>query len=309
MISFDDPRFTKPRKQMHFCADSALLKTKDINDGPDPKEIIRRQYGRTNYIGDIPGCEADSIKHSMVTNRKTNPLVPIYQGLDYGDLLPPLLSSLLPPAMVYAPTLRAKLSSSASAPSMTKPSIFNESQGYIHKQERKESLANTFDDLLGVTQDQGMENYYDTGGNSGRGEAPVLSTSEPLKGLPPRWDKLKLDLSTNQGNINSARSGRINDAIINNYNNSSRNGSDHGSNITSAGDNIRGSGRSSYKPSPRPNSFGGEPATVFLGSGRRYSYEANNSGRNQGSGTPPVSMGARKAAREKQEDINSVRDL
>ena len=110
MLSYDDPIYTKPKKLMPYFPESCLLRTKDINIGPDPKVVVRREYGRTNYIGDIVGSESDSIKHSITTTRQTNPLVPVYQSLDYGEALPPALTPLMPFSMVTAPTLRPKLS-------------------------------------------------------------------------------------------------------------------------------------------------------------------------------------------------------
>ncbi|EGB06022.1 hypothetical protein AURANDRAFT_65998 [Aureococcus anophagefferens] len=46
----------------------------------------RRHFRNTNYIGDITGAQPDTVKHSIRTQRETNPLHPAYRSLD-GDLL------------------------------------------------------------------------------------------------------------------------------------------------------------------------------------------------------------------------------
>ena len=106
MVSYDDPKYTKPRKALPYFPESSLLLTKDINTGPDAKGSFRREYSRTNYIADIKGTEPDSMKHSIVTTRVTNPLAPVYQSLDYGEPLSSGLIPLLPCRMIFAPTLR-----------------------------------------------------------------------------------------------------------------------------------------------------------------------------------------------------------
>lgn len=108
MVSYDDPRFTKPRKPLPFFPDSALLRTADIMAPPETNAPPRRQYTRTNYIGDIIGSQSDTIKHSITTNRNTNPLVPVYESLDYGEPLRPVLTPLMPPSMIESPTLRSR---------------------------------------------------------------------------------------------------------------------------------------------------------------------------------------------------------
>lgn len=110
MDSYDDPQFTKPTRPKPFLQESMLLVTKDINNGLGyPMQRPRRDFSRTNFCGDIDGAMPDTIKHAIVTNRQTNPLAPVYQGLDYGDPLPPLLMPLLPATMVNSATLRPKL--------------------------------------------------------------------------------------------------------------------------------------------------------------------------------------------------------
>jgi hypothetical protein len=73
---------------------------------PENNAPPRRQYTRTNYIGDIIGSQSDTIKHSITTNRNTNPLVPVYESLDYGEPLRPVLTPLMPSTFIESPTLR-----------------------------------------------------------------------------------------------------------------------------------------------------------------------------------------------------------
>jgi hypothetical protein len=104
-----DDKYTKPKEGKKFIPDNFLLKTKDINGATadtryaDP--FVRREFKNTNFIGDIKGSHADSVKHSIVTNRNTHPLQPVYQALDPGELLLPLIPPLLPPELVKVPTL------------------------------------------------------------------------------------------------------------------------------------------------------------------------------------------------------------
>jgi len=49
---------------------------------PPPDQ--RRHFRNTNFVGDIAGAQSDTVKHSIKTNRVTNPLNPQYVGLD-GD--------------------------------------------------------------------------------------------------------------------------------------------------------------------------------------------------------------------------------
>ncbi|KAJ1449549.1 hypothetical protein M885DRAFT_470275 [Pelagophyceae sp. CCMP2097] len=58
----------------------------------------RRQFRHTNFIGDISGAQPDTVRHSIVTMRETNPLNPEYRGLDgehLGDPTHPDFAHLL----------------------------------------------------------------------------------------------------------------------------------------------------------------------------------------------------------------------
>lgn len=102
----DSPR-SRPRKLKGQIKDSHLLKTSDI-EGAQAGYISqhqlsvplesRREFRNTNFIGDIDGSSADSVKHSITTKRELNPLQPIYPSLDgHGEVLKGCVEPLVPP--------------------------------------------------------------------------------------------------------------------------------------------------------------------------------------------------------------------
>lgn len=105
---FQDDKYMRPRKPKPFV-ESHFMQTRDVNNymPEQGSSFPRREYRNTNYIGDIDGACSDTIKHSIVTNRQSNPLAPVYQALDPGELLLPLIPPLLPPSMIKVPTIRA----------------------------------------------------------------------------------------------------------------------------------------------------------------------------------------------------------
>lgn len=104
----DNPRYSKPKGLPKYIADNHLLQTRDIAGafpGWTQSTLERREFKNTNFVQDIDGAQADTIKHSMVTKRCTNPQNKVYVGLD-GDLLVAPVVSLLPPEIIKRPTLR-----------------------------------------------------------------------------------------------------------------------------------------------------------------------------------------------------------
>jgi hypothetical protein len=105
----DSKRDTKPRTFKPYIADSSLLRTSDI-DGAQAGSITehklsipfsqRREFRNTNFIGDILGSNADSVKHSIVTTRATNPLQPTYQALDPGEVIRGPIDPLIPTELI-----------------------------------------------------------------------------------------------------------------------------------------------------------------------------------------------------------------
>lgn len=105
MIIADD-KFSKPRKPKSLISDNNQLKTQDILGATAGWHTFNgREVKNTNFLGDIIGAHADTIKHSIITNRSTHPLVPIYQSLDDGEALMPLNKPLIPSSMVKVSTL------------------------------------------------------------------------------------------------------------------------------------------------------------------------------------------------------------
>lgn len=106
----DDKRYTKPRKAKKLIPDGHLMQTRDIAgayQGWEPSGMVRREYKVTNVINDIQGAQADTIKHSITTNRETHPLNPVYQSLDgYGQQLPNPVQPLVPVPLVKNATIR-----------------------------------------------------------------------------------------------------------------------------------------------------------------------------------------------------------
>jgi hypothetical protein len=104
-----DDKYTKPKEGKKLISDNHQLQTKDITgaiaDTRYADHFPRKEYKNINFIGDIEGAHADSIKHSITTKRTTHPLQPVYQSLDPGELLLPLIPPLIPAEMIKVPTL------------------------------------------------------------------------------------------------------------------------------------------------------------------------------------------------------------
>jgi hypothetical protein len=108
----DDPKYTKPAPLKRYIEGNHLLQTSDI-PGATAKTLeevyeSRRDFRNTNFLGDIEGAQADSIKHSIITKRTTNPLNPLYPALDDGIPLRGPVDSLVPPSVIKTPTIFVK---------------------------------------------------------------------------------------------------------------------------------------------------------------------------------------------------------
>ncbi|CAM9357670.1 unnamed protein product, partial [Laminaria digitata] len=95
----DDPVKSKPRA-LPKARDSPFypLTTLDIEGAQpgwrplpqmNPPLEARRHFRNTNYMGDIPGAQADTVKHSICTDRRVDPLNPVYTSLDGEPLTNP----------------------------------------------------------------------------------------------------------------------------------------------------------------------------------------------------------------------------
>ena len=108
IVIMDEQRYTKPRPLKKYITDSNLLHTRDI-DGAFSGwgRLERKEYRNIMSTIDVEGAQADTIVHSIRSERVTNPLTPVYQSLE-GDALPPLLAPLLSHHIVTLPTLKPK---------------------------------------------------------------------------------------------------------------------------------------------------------------------------------------------------------
>lgn len=108
----DDPIKSKPRT-LPKARDSPFysLTTADIEGAQsgwrplpqvNPPIEARRHFRNTNFMGDIPGAQADTVKHSICTDRHVNPLNPVYASLDGEPLANPQTPLYKEPACVEA---------------------------------------------------------------------------------------------------------------------------------------------------------------------------------------------------------------
>ena len=103
----DDPRHTKPRPLPKQVFGGHLLETHDINTSTKAwQPHMRREFRNLTTTMDIEGAQADTVIHSIVTKRATNPLQPTYQGLDRDLMLEPPVMPLMPPSIITRPTMR-----------------------------------------------------------------------------------------------------------------------------------------------------------------------------------------------------------
>jgi len=114
-MTFKDAAYTRPRPNRDLIPDSAVLRTDDIPGaypGWKAEKAPRRDFRNTNFLDDIPGARADTIRPGIVTQRQVNPLQPVYQSLDPGELIEPPLRPLVPADMVKMPTIPPRRTSS-----------------------------------------------------------------------------------------------------------------------------------------------------------------------------------------------------
>jgi len=102
----EDDKYSKPRKPKPFIPENNLLKTADITGATAGWHTFTgKEVRNINFIADIKGAQADTIKHSIITTRSTHPLLPVYQALDDGEPLLPLNKPLIPASLVKVATL------------------------------------------------------------------------------------------------------------------------------------------------------------------------------------------------------------
>ena len=97
----------RPKPLKKHIPENKFLQTRDINYPPiDYGDSHRREFRNTNFIGDIEGARADTIKNGLVSKRNTNPLNPIYTALDPGEVLENPVESGIPPQILFDPTFK-----------------------------------------------------------------------------------------------------------------------------------------------------------------------------------------------------------
>ena len=108
----DETKYIRPAPLKQFIPENHLLRTDDIKGATakltEQLHSTRREFRHTNFLGDIEGAQHDSIKNSIVTERTTNPLNPIYKSLDDGNPIRGPLDSLIPPEIIKVPTIFQK---------------------------------------------------------------------------------------------------------------------------------------------------------------------------------------------------------
>lgn len=112
----DEPRYSKPKPLKNFIPGNHLLQTRDIEGAYNGwGRLQRREYRNIMTTADVQGAQADTIKHSITSHRLTNPLTPVYPSLD-GETLSPLLTPLLPKALIKLPNLAVTCNQSMISP-------------------------------------------------------------------------------------------------------------------------------------------------------------------------------------------------
>ena len=148
MVIEDEARWTKPKPLKKFVPGNHLLQTRDIEGAFSGwGRVDRREYRNIMNTMDVEGAQADTVKHTIASNRITNPLTPVYPSLD-GEPLPPLLVPLLPHSIVSVPTLRPSQSKTSvgSRAAETQSFMMASSQALDFPPASSESYASHFVD-------------------------------------------------------------------------------------------------------------------------------------------------------------------
>eukprot|EP01042_Synura_sphagnicola_P000264 gene264-273_t len=332
MLVTDDPRYTKPKKNPAFIPENKLLQTSDI-EGAQPGWIPparfnpplekRREFRNTNYIDDIEGTKAGTVKHSIVTTRVTDPLNPVYHSLDPGEILPNPLEPLVP-ATYYQRTRNGTeitRAHTSTAESFSRPTVYQEPA----LSEPKGSLASNKRDDYAKERDGGRRQAgpeYDPSedhklirGGDGlsleRAGGDVLTEAEKLHAY--LHSKPKAHLDTKQK------------AAITTF--SGKRAEDHFDHVgllkpgAAAEDGKPPNSRSQPKGMTSSIQFGNQPETNMSPPSFKLDFPKGGvptSGRN--SHSSPASAGRqilssghvaaeRRVDRERQQDIDSVRNL
>lgn len=287
-MEIKDGKECKPRAMPAYMNGNHLLQTKDITGAVagtrSASPFTRREFRNTNFIGDIEGSKADSIKHSITTNRASNPLQPVYQSLDPGELLLPLIPPLIPADMIKIPTLPA-LNREKSAQASLVTSKFSAQPASA---DNNQGLTNTWGGSSDFGSLTGGFNFAD---DRGHDLDPVLFTAPSSapnpSGKPPtgKQSSLALPYVPNSAGENGQISGK--DRAMNTANNifSHRSGGPSSNQPSARG------GTQLYAAQPRATTFYGSPMVSGRG------------------GHGQLTPSQRRAESSRAEEINLVRQL
>ncbi len=105
----DDAR-SKPKKpRAYVAAGTFSLTTQDIlgaTSTNSPSKRERREIRDIMNTMDVLGAQADTVVHSIVSDRVTCPLFPVYQSLDDGSPMQAVIKPLLTASEVKHPSIR-----------------------------------------------------------------------------------------------------------------------------------------------------------------------------------------------------------
>ena len=144
----DDPQGSKPKKLpkkkntpfYSLIADDIEGATAGWIPPMELRPLLedRRHFRNTNFVGDITGAAADTVVHSIRTNRVVNPLLPTYISLDGDKLKPPTTPLYKDPAAIEAELqLDAQIAKAKSEPSYAQQVSIKEKDNLIKQLEEQ----------------------------------------------------------------------------------------------------------------------------------------------------------------------------
>lgn len=286
MTHTDDPVYTHPR-----CLPKAhnspfySLTTADIEGaraGWKPPTLMqpcmenRRHFRNTNFTGDIPGAQPDTVQHSIRTERCVNPLAPVYTDLDGDQMQAPVSPR------YKAPPLQGSAPFEGSGRDLST----NQSEDKMQAQTMASSGSDERDDL--ITRLQNELNIL-------KHNRPTPPQTSPIYTGGTHTNARDNTTHTNGGTAWRAMSAEAKSTPKNNI---------------FSDDNLQNPGALEILIRPNSNTLGNATggANNQLTSGRRDSERLVL---RSSSGQPRVSLSAaeRRMAREYHDDVDAVRDL
>jgi hypothetical protein len=106
----DDPVRSKPKRLPKLIENGTFsLRTDDVIGATtlsNPKRKERREVRNIMNTADVEGAQADTVQHSIISNRLTCPLFPVYQSLDDGAPNEAHIKPLMPAESIDFPSTR-----------------------------------------------------------------------------------------------------------------------------------------------------------------------------------------------------------